>query len=115
MFQSRGARLIASLFVSAVSIVSTSATIPATRHIELNDNDRLMPGAQFSYEFVPGTHTRRRGSMLDLVTGQSPILGSRADGEDVARAALTFRVAGDFAVSDGSADRKHTRPASTAL
>jgi len=96
------ARCSSLLALVGVALVSMAATCEGPRPIDLDiqDRGRPTPSGRVAYEFLPGNDTRRRGSLLDVVTRSAPFEGVAPETE-LPEVAFTFGVVGEVAVTNG--------------
>ncbi|MEM9173977.1 MAG: hypothetical protein AAGC67_01995 [Myxococcota bacterium] len=88
--------------LTCAAFVSIAATCTGPRAIDLDIQDRgqQTPGARVAWEAYPGNETRRRGALLDVITGTAPLEGTPGDGE-IPETTPTFSVVAEFAHTGG--------------
>lgn len=71
-------RLLIAVCILLVSIAATCNGPPPPRpaDVEYSDGGRFSPAVRVSYEFAPGNDQRRRGSLVELLTGSSKTIES---------------------------------------
>lgn len=88
-----------------LALVTMAATCDGPDPIDLDDRNRFTPSGRASYEVLPGNAQRRRGALLDVVSGRAPASTRGPDGRRVHRVQGTFSIDGELAHTTG-----HDRP-----
>lgn len=93
--------LLAIGFVSTASTCATGTRPPPPVDLDLRDRARFVPGGRATVEILPGNASRRRGSMLDLVTGEGTLAGTEATGRSARVATPTVAIVAELAALSG--------------
>lgn len=93
-------RIVGLAAIAAMSIGWTCSG-PAPIDLDIEDRRRFTPSGRAVVEIFPGNNERRRGSLLEIVTGEAPIQGTTHDPYSGRSVQGTLAVVGEVAATEG--------------
>ncbi len=101
--KSRYLRLVGLVGLVAIAAMSIASTCRGPQPIDLDieDHGRFTPSGRAAVEIFPGNNERRRGSLLDIMSGDAPVQGTEHDAYGGSSVEGTLAVVGEIAVVEG--------------